>query len=206
MELLILVLGLAIFLGAHSLKFLASGKRAGWIETLGERRFKGRLSLVSLLGLVLIGVGYAQARLAPVVVWVPPPELKHWTFLLVWLAFMFILAAFFPGNEIKPKLHHPMIVGVKTWAIAHLMANGLLHQMVLFGAFLIWAVLSFIFARKRDRLALQALQEAGLQPETPRPTARSATGLVVSIATLVYLCFLVWGHQYLIGVNPLHGM
>ena len=206
MELWVLILGLVIFLGVHSLKFLAPRRRAAWIEVLGERRFKGRYSLASLAGLVLVVVGYGQARLVPVVVWVPPAGMKHWAFLLVWLAFIFILAAYFPGNQIKPKLHHPMIVGVKTWAIAHLMANGLLHQMVLFGAFLIWAVLAFIFARKRDRLALQALQEAGLQPETPRPTARSATGLVVSIATLVYLCFLVWGHQYLIGVNPLHGM
>jgi uncharacterized membrane protein len=132
--------------------------------------------------------------------------MKHWAFLLVWLAFIFMLAAYFPGNQIKPKLHHPMIVGVKTWALAHLLANGLLHQVVLFGAFLLWAVLAFIFARKRDRLAAKALEEAGLAPELPVPNSSSATGLVISLATLLYLVFLVWGHVYLIGVNPLHGM
>ncbi len=206
MELWVLILGLVIFLGVHSLKFLAPRRRAAWIEALGERRFKGRYSLASLAGLVLVVVGYGQARLVPVVVWVPPAGMKHWAFLLVWLAFIFILAAYFPGNQIKPKLHHPMIVGVKTWALAHLLANGLLHQVVLFGAFLLWAVLAFIFARKRDRLAAKALEEAGLAPEPPLPSSSSATGLVISLATLLYLVFLVWGHVYLMGVNPLHGM
>ena len=206
MELVVLILGLVIFLGVHSLKFLAPVRRSSWIENWGERGFKGRYSLASALGLLLIVVGYGQARLAPIVIWIHPHGAKHLTLLLVWLAFIFTLSAYFPGNEIKGRLHHPMIVGVKTWAIAHLLANGLLHQMILFGAFLVWAVLAFIFARKRDRAAARALEEAGLPPQAPIPPSRAATGLVFSIGTLVYLGFLVWGHLWLIGVNPLQGV
>ena len=206
MELLVLILGLVVFLGVHSLKFLAPTRRAAWIEELGERRFKGRYSIASALGLALIVVGYAQARLDPVLVWVPPHGVRHLALLLVWLAFVFILSAYFPGNEIKGRLHHPMIVGVKTWAIAHLLINGMLHQMVLFASFLVWAVVAFIFARKRDRQAARALEEAGLAPETPMPASRAATSLVFSIGTVVYICFAVWGHLWLVGVDPLRGV
>ena len=206
MELVVLIVGLVVFLGVHSLKFLAPKRRAAWIEVFGERGFKARYSLASALGLILIVVGYGQARLDPVLVWLPPHGAKHLALLLVWLAFVFILSAYFPGNEIKGRLHHPMIVGVKTWAIAHLLVNGLLHQMVLFGSFLVWAVVAFIFARKRDRQAARALEEAGLPPTLSTPPSKAATGLVFSVGTLVYLCFLVWGHSWLMGVNPLQGL
>jgi uncharacterized membrane protein len=206
MELVVLVLGLAIFLGVHSLKFLAPQKRELWLERYGEKGFKARYSLASLVGLIVIVVGYGQARLDPVLVWIPPHGAKHLALLLVWLSFVFVLSAYFYGNEVKNKLHHPMLVGVKTWAIAHLLANGLLHQMVFFGSLLAWAVVAFIFARKRDRLAAKALEEAGLPPQAPAPSSKAATGLAFSVATILFLCFAAWGHAWLIGVNPLRGV
>jgi len=95
-----------------------------------------------------------------------------------------------------------MVVGVKVWALAHLLANGQAHQMVLFAAFLVWAVLSFRSAKKRDRQALLALEEQGLLPEPKAPVSKAANGLVLALGTILWMVFMAWGHKFLIGVSP----
>jgi len=199
----IFVLGLLIFLGTHSFRIFADGKRTQLVESLGERKFKGLYALVSVLGFALMIWGYGQARMEPIELWVPPVWGRHLAFLLVWVAWVLMSATYIHANWFKVKMHHPMVLSVKTWALAHLLANGQLHQVVLFGGFLAWGVLSFISARRRDRAQAAALEAAGLPPTPLVPVSKAATQLTLAIGTLVYVLFLAWGHKALIGVSPL---
>jgi uncharacterized membrane protein len=159
---------------------------------LGENTFKAVYSLLSLLGLVVLVWGFGMARETPTMVWLPPAGMRHLAALLNVVAFVFLVAAYVPGNAIKARVHHPMVLGVKTWALAHLLANGNLAHMVLFGAFLAWAVLDFISARKRDR-ALGT---------TYPPGKLSATLLTVVLGVLIAGVFAMWLHGLIIGVKP----
>jgi len=199
----IFVLGLLIFLGTHSFRIFADGKRTQLLESLGERKFKGLYALVSVLGFALMVWGYGQARMEPIELWTPPIWGRHLAFLLVWVAWILMAAAYIHANWFKVKMHHPMILSVKTWALAHLLANGQLHQVVLFGGFLAWGVLSFISARRRDRAQAAKLEADGLPPTPLVPVSTAATQLTLAIGTLVYVLFLAWGHKALIGVSPL---
>jgi uncharacterized membrane protein len=199
----IFVLGLLIFLGTHSFRIFADGKRTQLLESLGEKKFKGLYALVSVLGFALMVWGYGQARMEPIELWAPPIWGRHLAFLLVWVAWILMASAFIHANWFKIKMHHPMILSVKTWALAHLMANGQLHQVVLFGGFLAWGVLSFISARRRDRAQAAKLEAEGLAPIALVPVSKAATQLTLAIGTLVYVLFLAWGHKALIGVSPL---
>jgi uncharacterized membrane protein len=146
-----LILGLAIFLGVHSVRIVADGWRTQTRARVGEGAYKGIYSLLSLLGFGLIIWGFGVARETPVMLWMPPVGMRHAASLLTLIAFILLAAAYVPGNAIKARVHHPMVLGVKTWALAHLLANGSVAHVVLFGAFLLWAVLNFIAARRRDR-------------------------------------------------------
>ena len=146
-----LVLGLVIFLGAHSVRMVAEGWRTRTRTRVGEGTYKGIYSLASLLGFVLIVWGFGVARQQPVLLWSPPVAMRHVAALLTLISFVLLAAAYVPGNGIKARLHHPMVLGVKVWALAHLLANGTLAHVVLFGSFLAWAVWNFIASRKRDR-------------------------------------------------------
>lgn len=192
---LTLLTGLLLFLGVHSLQALAPAWRDQRRMQWGELPYKGVYSLLSLAGLALIVVGYAQARAEPVLLWTPPRGLVHASFLLLWVSMVLLVAAYWPGNRIRNRLRHPMTLGVKVWALAHLLANGSLADLMLFGTFLIWSVLVFRSARRR--------------PVTTPATAGSltATVLVVILGTGVWALFL-WGglHARWIGVNPLGGM
>ena len=199
----IFVLGLLIFLGTHSFRIFADGKRTQLLESLGERKFKGLYALVSVLGFALMVWGYGQARMEHIELWAPPIWGRHLAFLLVWVAWILMAAAYIHANWFKVKMHHPMILSVKTWALAHLLANGQLHQVVLFGGFLAWGVLSFISARRRDRAQAAKLEADGLPPTPLVPVSTAATQLTLAIGTLVYVLFLAWGHKALIGVSPL---
>jgi uncharacterized membrane protein len=187
-----LVLGLLIFLGAHSTRIFADGWRTQTIARLGENAFKGIYSLVSLLGFVLIIWGFGLARETPTQLWLPPAGMCHAAALLNVLAFVFLAAAQVPTNAIKARVHHPMVLGVKTWAFAHLVSNGNLAHVVLFGTFLVWAVVDFISSRRRDRA--QGIQY-------PAGTA-SGTALTVLSGVLVAVVFALWLHGLLIGVKP----
>jgi uncharacterized membrane protein len=188
-----LVVGLVIFLGMHSSRVFAEAARGRFIAQRGEMAWKGLYSVVSLAGLVLIVVGYGAARSGePVFLWSPPVAMRHVASLLTLVAFVLLAAAYVPRNVIKARLHHPMVLGVKTWAFAHLVANQFLHDVLLFGGFLVWAVLSFRAARQRDRAAGTVY---------PAGTA-AATVAVVVIGIVAWAMFAFWAHGLLFGVRP----
>jgi uncharacterized membrane protein len=189
-----LALGLVLFLGVHSVRVFAEPWRASMIASVGEKPWKGVFSLVSLAGFVLIVVGYGLFRQSPVVLWPQPPVwTRHLAALLTLVAFVLLAAAYVPGNAIRARLHHPMVLGVKVWALAHLVANNTLADVMLFGGFLAWAVLDFRSARKRDR-AGHVVYPAG---------RASRTALAVAIGVLAWAVFAFWLHRVLIGVAPM---
>jgi uncharacterized membrane protein len=190
----LLVLGLVIFLGTHSFS-MARGPRAALVARIGEGPYKGLYSLVSLIGIVLVAIGYGQYRASGYIpVWDPPVWTRHLALLLVLVAFICFVAAYLPGR-IKARLKHPMLAGVKIWALAHLIANGDLGSILLFGSFLAWAVMARISAKRRD----VAAQHGG----TAAPAGWRNDMLAVAIGVAVYLAFVFWLHPWLIGVPVL---
>jgi uncharacterized membrane protein len=188
----LLVLGLVLFLGAHSIRIFADDWRSGVRTRMGENAWKGVYSLVSLAGFALIVWGYGQARLDPVILWTPMTWTKHLASLLTLGAFVLLAGAYVPGNGIKARVHHPMVLAVKVWALAHLLANHTLADVVLFGSFLVWAVLDFRSARQRDRAA-GTLYPAG-------STGRTIAAVVVGVG--LWAAFAFWAHAAWIGVAP----
>ena len=187
-----LILGLLIFLGVHSVRIFADGWRTQTRARIGEQAWKGAYSVLSLLGFVLLVWGYGQARQQPVVLWASPTWTRHLAALLTLPAFIMIFAANVPGNAIKSRLKHPMVLGVKVWAAAHLLANGRVEHLVLFGAFLAWSVLDFRSCRQRDR-ALGV---------TYPPGNAAATVRTVIVGAALWAAFAFWAHGWLIGVKP----
>lgn len=188
-----LVAGLVLFLGVHSVRIFADDWRARQRQVLGEVTYKGVYSVLSLLGFALIVYGFGMARETPVLLWTAPVALRHVAALLLLLAFVLLAAAYVPGNAIQARVHHPMVLGVKTWALAHLLTTGRLETMVLFGAFLLWAVLNFSAARKRDRLAGRAIT---------KPVSKGATVWALLLGGGAYAVFAVLLHGLLIGIRP----
>jgi uncharacterized membrane protein len=188
----ILVLGLLLFLGVHSTRIVADDWRTAQLKRLGEGPWKGIYTLLSLVGFGLIIWGFGLARHQPVALWMPPVGMRHVAGLLTLIAFILLAAAYVPRNAIKARVHHPMLLAAKVWAFAHLLSNGKLADLVLFGAFLGWAVVCFIAARKRDRVA-------GTQYPAGTPGATAATVLVGAAA---WAGFAFWLHGALIGVRP----
>ncbi len=187
-----LILGLVIFLGAHSVRIVADDWRTRTRARMGEGPYKGVYSLLSLLGLGLIVWGFGVARETPLMLWTPPRGMRHATALLTLLSFVLLAAAYVPGNAIRARFHHPMLLGVKTWALAHLLATGSVAHVVLFGAFLAWSVLCFIAARRRDRV--QGTVYA------PGNTAGTVLTVVVGVAAWALFAFAL--HGLLIGIRP----
>ena len=148
-----LIIGLVVFLGVHSVRIVADDWRTRQIARLGESAWKGIFAIVAIVGFVLIVWGYGEARTAPIALWTPPVWTRHLASLLVLVSFIVIAAAYIPKTRIKAAVGHPMVAGVKLWALAHLLANGTAADVLLFGGFLAWAVANFIAARRRDRLA-----------------------------------------------------
>ena len=191
----VLILGLILFLGPHSVRIVAEPWRTQMLHRLGEKPWKGLYSLVSLIGFALIIWGYGLARYDPVVLWQPPVAMRHIASLLTLASFILLTAAYVPGNSIKARLRHPMILGVKLWAFAHLLANGMLADLVLFGAFLLWAVLDYRAARERDREQSISYGQGKLVPSI----------VAVVIGTLLWAAFAFWLHRWWIGVAPFGG-
>lgn len=188
----LLILGLVIFIGVHSTRILADGWRSATIARVGERPWKAVYSLLSIAGFVLLVIGYGAARESPVVLYAPPAWARHVAALLTVPAFILLVAAYVPGNAIKRAVGHPMVAGVKLWALAHLLANGTLADVVLFGTFLVWAALSFTAARRRDRAA-GTVYPVG-------PGSRTALAVVIGLAAWAVFAFAL--HRPLIGVGP----
>ena len=192
-----LALGLLLFLGVHSVRIFADDWRQKRLDTLGEAAWKGTYSLVSIAGFALIVWGYGVARQAPVVLWVPPVGLRHAASLLTLASFVLLAATYVPGNALKAKLKHPMVLGIKLWALAHLLSNGNLADVLLFGSFLVWAILSFRAARLRDAAAVVKAEI------THSPASRTIATLVGGV--VAWVVFALWAHGPLIGVRPFGG-
>lgn len=192
MGFLIMIAGLVLFLGMHATRVPNDQRRSGMIARLGKNKYRSIYTVVSIIGLVLIVYGYGQARLDPVFVWSPPAATRHIAALLMLFSMIFLAASFVPMNHIKAKLQHPMTLSVKVWALAHLIANGTLADIVLFGSFLVWAVLVFKSARKRAI----PMTFSGEGP------SKVGTMMTVIVGVLGWLIFAAWLHVHLIGVSP----
>jgi uncharacterized membrane protein len=189
MRLAVEILGLVIFLGAHVFVTMRD-RRAVLVAKLGEWPYRGLFSLVSILGIVLIAYGFASYRAAGfIVVWNPPAWTRHIVVALMWPASIMVAAAYIPGN-IKRVLKHPLLVAVKTWAFAHLCANGDLGGMILFGAVLAWAVY--------DRITLKHRSDPGA-PSIPVGGGKNDM-IAIVVGTIIYLALGFVFHPIVIGV------
>jgi len=187
-----LILGLVIFLGVHSLRIFADDWRSGVRARIGANAWKGGYSLLSLLGFGLLVWGYGQARLDPVLLWTPMIGTRHFAALLMLPSFILLAAAYVPRNGIKARVHHPMVLAVKVWALAHLLANHTLADLVLFGSLLLWAAFDFRSTRQRDRAA-NTVYPAG---------TLSGTVATVAVGAVAWAVFAFWAHGWLFGVRP----
>ena len=189
---IVLIAGLILFLGIHSVRIVAedwrTAKRAQW----GEAKWKGIYTIVSLVGFALIVWGYGLARQSPVAIWSPPVWTRHVAALLTLMSFVLLAAAYVPRTRIKAAVGHPMVLGVTVWAFAHLLANGNLADVLLFGGFLIWAIADFTAARRRDRVA-GVTYPAG-------PFGRDFTAIAAGLVG--WTIFALFLHTWLIGVRP----
>ena len=193
MGLAIMILGLAIFLGVHLLTTMRP-QRAALIGRFGENGYKGLYSLVSAVGLALIVYGFARYRAHEwIELWSPPTWTKHLAALLVLFAFIMLVASYSRGH-IYTTLKHPMLAGVKLWALAHLMANGDLGSVILFGSVLAWAVI--------DRISLKRRTDPGAPPI---PVGGMRNDVIAVLGGIVLFAVLgKWFHPYVIGV-PVFG-
>jgi uncharacterized membrane protein len=186
----VLIIGLILFLGVHSVRIAAPAWRDRRIAAMGEGPWKGFYSLVSIIGFVLIVWGYGVARPEAPVFYEPPLWMKHVTALLMIFAFISLATYAVPAGRLKPMLKHPMLVAIKIWALAHLLANGDLASILLFGTFLVWAVFDRISVKRR----------AAPIPATG-PVFNDAIAIVVGL--VVYVLFVWRLHAWLFGVMPL---
>lgn len=187
-----LILGLLLFFSTHSARIFAEDNRAQYIAHYGLAKWKLAYSLASAIGLGLIVWGYGAARLDPLVLWTPAPWTRHLAAALTLPAFILIAAAYVPGTRLWAKLGHPMVIGVQLWALAHLFANGAFADLLLFGCFLVWAIASFVAARRRDRAQRVVRGEGALGWDA----------LAVAGGAGVWFVFARYLHGVLFGVVP----
>lgn len=188
-----MVLGLIIFLGVHSVRIVADDWRTQTRSRIGELSWKGLYSVTSLIGFGLLLWGFGLSREQPAQLWSPPVAMRHMSLLLTLVSFVLLSAAYIPNNGIKGRIHHPMVLAVLLWSLAHLLANGNLAHIVLFGSFLLWSIFSFTAARRRDRAA-----------DTLYPRGRAGlTALTILVGLCGWVFFIFWLHGLLIGVRPL---
>jgi uncharacterized membrane protein len=184
----ILVIGLLLFLGTHSLAIFASGWRHRTVARVGEQTYQGIYSLLAIAGFVLIIWGYGLARQEPHVLYLPPVWLRHSALLIMVPVFPLLLAAYLPGR-IQSAAKHPMLMGVALWSFAHLLANGMVADLILFGSFLLWSILNRFSMKWREPLPVQ-----GAPPSKLNDLIAVAAGLAL------YAAFVYWLHPWLIGV------
>lgn len=192
----LLILGLVLFLGIHMVP-MAQGLRRGLQSATSPTLYQGLFALLSAAGLVLIVMGYGQmqgqGRLNPEI-YSPPIWLKHVTLLLMWLSMILLVAAYVP-SRIRTAVKHPMLASIKLWAFSHLLANGDLASLLLFGSFLAWAVLDRISVKKRAALGPLGAKTGGISGDL----------IAVVGGTVAYVVLLLWAHKWLIGVAPVGG-
>ncbi len=191
----LLIIGLVLFLGVHSVAIATPSLRTSAVAKLGLYGWKGLYSLIAIAGFVLICIGYSEARISnPIWLWQPPKAMRHIALLLMLPVFPLLLAAYLPGR-IRSATKHPMLVATKLWALSHLLANGGLHDVLLFGGFLAWAV--------ADRISLK--RRIGVTPPPGAPASRWNDLVVVLGGLALYVLFVGGLHKMLIGVSPVSG-
>jgi len=187
----LLILGLALFLGVHSVGILAPTWRERMVARLGLMPWRGLYALISLVGLVLMAWGYGQSRLDPIGLYAPPIWTRHLALLLLVPIFPLLLATYLPGR-ISATVKHPMLTAVKLWALAHLLANGNLADVVLFGSLLAWAIADRVSLKRRT-----------MPPVPSTPAGKANDWIALAAGLLLYVAFLGGLHLWLIGVSPL---
>ena len=188
MGLLVMVLGLVLFLGPHVFVTMRE-QRGAAIKSIGEFPYKGLFAVLTIIGLVLTGEGFGMYEAeGPIAIWNPPGFTRYITQALVWPASIAVAAAYLPG-DIKRALKHPMLVGVKLWAVAHLISNGDLGGIILFGAVLAWAVY--------DRISLKHRSDPG-GPPIPVGGRRNDIAAVI-VGTILFLALGLVFHPLVVG-------
>ncbi len=187
----VLIIGLVIFFAMHTVSIINEPWRDRMVAKLGELPWKGVYSLVAIVGFVLIVWGYGLARGNPVVLYTPPMWLRHVALLLLIPVFPLLLATYFPGR-IQAATKHPMLVATKLWAVAHLLANGILADVLLFGSFLAWAVVDRISMKHRTQRPV---------PGVPPSKVNDIIAVIFGLA--LYIAFALWLHMWLIGISPI---
>lgn len=188
---LMLIVGLTLFLGAHSISIVAPQWRDAMAARIGAKTWQGAYSIVALIGFVLAVYGYGSARMTPILLYQPPIWLRHVTAALMLPVFPLVLAAYLPGR-IKTALKHPMLAAVKFWALAHLLANGSLADVTLFGGFLAWAVADRISMKRR-----------GARPIPSAPASKANDWIALAAGMALYYIAVQWLHLRWFGVAPL---
>ncbi len=188
---IILILGLCLFLGMHSLGFLAPAWRGRMVARLGQTTWQGMAGVVALVGFALIVWGYGLTRSAPIPLYAPPIWTRHLSLLIMLPVFPLLLATYLPGR-IQAAVVHPMLTAVIIWALAHLTANGNLADLLLFGGFLAWSL--------ADRISLLSRQAPPVQGA---PSRKANDLIAIGAGLALYVVFLLWAHKWLIGVSPL---
>jgi uncharacterized membrane protein len=186
-----LVAGILIFFGIHSVSMLALGWRNGMAERLGSRAWQGIYSVVSAVGLYLIIAGYGAARQVAEVLYVPPTWFRYVAALLMLPAFTLALSSVLPGR-IQARAKHPLLAATKLWAVAHLLTNGSVADLLLFGSFLLWAIAVRISLKHRPARPIKTL-----------PPSRANDAIAVVGGLALYALFILWLHARWLGVSPL---
>lgn len=184
----LLIIGLVLFLGIHSTRMVGD-IRANTIAQRGEATWKAVYSLASIIGFVVLIYGYGQARQSAPVLYVPPTSLQPLNWVLMWPAMILLVASQVPAGKIKAAVKHPMVLGIKIWALAHLLVNGELASVILFVSFLGWAVWNRVWWKRHG------------DPTTTTVAVRNDIIAIVG-GTVAYIVFVVWLHEWLIGVSP----
>ena len=186
----LLIIGLVLFLGSHSVAIINAAWRDRMVARLGVITWQGLYSLIAIAGVVLIVQGYDLTRQDPIILYQLPNWLRHVALLLLAFVFPLLFAAYLPGR-IQTTTKHPMLVATKIWALAHLLANGSLADIILFGSFLAWAVADRISLKRRTPL-----------PIPGAPPSRFNDALAIILGLGLYLIFIFWLHAWLFGVSP----
>lgn len=184
-----LIIGLALFIGIHSVSIVAPAWRDRFAAQ-HQAAWKTLVIFVSIAGFVGIIKGYAEARLDPVLLYTTPAWMAHVAALLLLPVFIFFFAPYFPGR-IKTTLKHPQLVALKLWAFAHLLVNGTLADVLLFGSLLAWAVVDRISLKRRETRAVPVVSESSAND-----------WILVALGLVTYVLFVVWLHKAWIGVAP----
>ncbi|NLS04401.1 NnrU family protein [Rhizobium sp. P32RR-XVIII] len=190
----LLIIGIILFLGLHLVRVIAPGFRQSMIASLGENGWRIAYSVVSILSLIVLIYGFGQARQVTGMLYNPPVWMAHIAITLMLIALICLAASLLPAGHIAVRTKHPMVLSVKIWAFAHLLANGETSSVLLFGAFLAWGVILRISLKRRQRAGELKL----------RPFVSGKFDLYAIVIGAVAWALLIWRvHEWLIGVSPL---